>query len=76
MKKFDFVRRFYEQHRGEGIKRAHELYKLYSAFVPKRKRVTQGTFIRWAPEWAPHHKERRKIVPGEWNTESIVDLGD
>lgn len=76
MKKYDYVRSFYEDHRGGGVVRAGELYKLYSGIVPAKKRVDQGTFVRWAPEWAEHHKERRRIAAGEWYTESIVNLGD
>jgi len=76
MKKIEYVRKFYEDQRGAGTVQAITLYRIYAAVVPKRMKVQQGTFVRWAPQWVEHHKERRRINPGEWDTISIINLGE
>lgn len=75
-RKIDYVRQFYEDRRGEGVVYARKLYRLYAALVPARKKVTQGMFVHWAPEWVEHHKKNERIGPGEWHTFRIINLGE
>jgi len=72
MEKHDYVKHFFKEYEGTGVKYASELYREYLQVTPKKKCVNLSTFVRWCEY--KHERVRVKIARGEWNKISIIYL--